>query len=126
MLVNDFKIECVKYENFQVWDVENMEAFFNGNQIIPQIFKDTFKVTTDSFLKDKTQLPSSDLEIVERVLDQIGDKHFYIFTTGDKNHLELIGMQMSKIMDFGIDISKINETHLYVVIMDKKKAYAMA
>ena len=51
----------------------------------------------------------------------IGDKHFVLFTLHDKNHLELIQMQNSRVMNFGIDIESISPNHVYILIMDKLK-----
>ena len=33
MIVKNFKDTCAEYDNFQIWDVENMDAFLNGNGI---------------------------------------------------------------------------------------------
>jgi len=58
-------------------------------------------------------------------LDQIGDKHFFIFTYHDDNHWQLVQMQTQKVMSFGIDIEHVIEKdHVYILLMDKKAEYS--
>ena len=124
MLVENFKSKCGEYENFQIWDVENLEAFFKGNGVIKEIFEKEYKIKLDSFLEKRDLLPNSDIDIVERLLDHVGNKHFFAFTYHSKNHMELILMQEQKVMNFGIDIKEVDKEHAFVVIMDKKEVYA--
>ena len=58
---------------------------------------------------------------MKNLLSLVDDKSFFLFTHYDENHLELIGMQKMKVMDFGLDIEKIRNDHVYIMIMDKKK-----
>lgn len=124
MLVENFKDTAHQYENFAVWDVENMSAFLRGNSALGDILKNDFKISVDEFEARRSEIPKTNMEIMEQLLDQIGDKHFFIFTYHDPKHGQLIQMQTKKIMDFGIDIEKdIEEYHVYILLMDKKPDY---
>lgn len=124
MLVENFKSTCGQYENFQIWDLETLNDFFKGNQVIPEIFENEFKVKLNDFKAERQLLAYSDIEIIERILNLVADKHFFTFTFHSKNHTELIFMQEQKIMNFGIDIKTINPAHAFIIIMDKKKVHA--
>ena len=103
-----------------VWDIENIDAFFAGNAVIPEIFKNDYKMETSEYASRKEEVADSEMDIMKKILDQIGDKYFYIFTHHDPWHLELIKLQESRVMTFGIDINKIDPEHVYIIIMDKK------
>ena len=122
MIVKNFKDTCAEYDNFQIWDVENMDAFLNGNGIFAEIFKTDYKMSIAEFNSRRDEISLSNMEIMESMLDQIGDKHFFVFTYHNDNHAELVWMQDQKVMNFGIDINNINQEHVYIVIMDKKSA----
>ena len=121
MIVQDFRENCNKYDNFEIWDIENLETFLNGNAILPQIFKTDYKMTVEELKTRREEIPQSDVGIIDSLLDQVGDKHFFTFTLDDKNHFELIIMQDTKTMDFGVDIKNIDKGHIYAIIMDKLK-----
>jgi hypothetical protein len=120
MIVKNFKDNCADYESFQIWDVENMDAFLNGNGVFVEIFNNEYKMPITEFNERRDEISQSNMEVMETMLDQIGDKHFYIFTYHSDNHSELVHMQDNKIMTFGIDINHIDKDHVYIVIMDKK------
>ncbi len=122
MIVKNFKDTCAEYDNFQLWDIENMDAFLNGNGIFEEIFKNDYKMSISEFNTKRSEISASNMEIMESMLDQIGDKHFYIFTYHNDNHAELVYMQDSKVMNFGININEIDPEHVYVIIMDKKSS----
>ena len=120
MLVKNFKEVCFQYDNFQVWDVPNMDDFMNGNSVLEEIFKNDYKMSyADSRVK-RSEIKDTDLQIMHKLLDQIDNKHFFIFTWHDDNHSELVQMQNLKIMNFGIDINEIEKDHVYIILMDKK------
>lgn len=124
MLVGNFKDTAHQFDNFAVWDVENMNAFLNGNGALSEIFKHDFKMSIEEFDARRSEIPKTNMEIMEQLLDQIGDKHFYIFTWHDDNHWELVQMQVQKIMNFGIDIENVIEKdHVYILLMDKKPEF---
>lgn len=120
MLINDFSETCRFYENFEIWDIENMNAFFKGNTVLSTIFEDKYKMPYLDFEAKRTEIEETNMQIIEKVLDYVGDKSFYIFTCHNENHLELIKMQQQKMMNFGVDINNIKNNHVYVIIMDKK------
>lgn len=119
MLVKNFFETCAQYENFQIWDVENMNAFLNGNGVLQEIFKNDYKISVEEFEERRSEIADSNMKIMENLLDQIGDKHFYPFTKDDQNHFQLIRMQDTNVMNFGIDIKDIDQSHVYIMIMDK-------
>ena len=121
MLVQQFSENPFQYKDFEVWDVENMTAFFNGNGVLKEIFEKEYKILISDFDKRRAEMPESNLAIIANILDQIGDKHFFIFTLHDSNHLELIKMQNTGVMNFGLNIESISPDHVYILIMDKVK-----
>lgn len=121
MLVTHFAENAENYENFEIWDVDSFESFYTGNPIIKEIATKEFKVVGDKKELLYKQKITENIPVVEDVLDLINDKHFFVFTLHDPNHLELVGMQKTKTMDFGVDISNIDPNHSYIVVMDKRK-----
>lgn len=119
MIVKNFIDTCKEYENFQIWDVENMDAFLGGNEIFKEIFTNDYKMSIFEFNTKRDEIPNTNMEIMESMLEQVGDKHFYVFTYHCDNHAELVHLQDNKIMNFGIDINKVDPEHVYIVIMDK-------
>ncbi len=122
MLVNDFKNKVNEYKNFEVWEVSGMNDFFKGNTILKTIFETDYKIKLSDFFSKRHEIQETDLAIMHKLLDQVGDKHFYIFTLLDPNHLELIQIQDMKLMDFGMDIAEIKNNCVYIMIMDKVKS----
>ena len=122
MLANEFSETCFQYENFMVWDIENVDAFFKGNEVLKTIFEDCYKIPFKDYKERRTEIQETDLQMMTKLLNYVDDKHFFIFTIHDENHMELVKMQRSKIMDFGLNIEDIRNDHVYVMIMDKKTA----
>ena len=120
VILENFNEVCQRYENFEIWDIESMDAFFTGNEIINTIFEDEYKFSVKQFDEKRLDIADTNEEIIVKILDHVGDKHFFLFTLHNPNHLELVAMQNQKIMNFGIDIQDIQADHFYVVIMDKK------
>lgn len=121
MLVQDFKNTVSQYENFAVWDVENIDDFFEGNGVIKEIFEKEYRMPLAQLKQRRTEIPETDNGLMAAILDLVADKYFYFFTLNDPNHLELIHMQESKIMSFGINIANVDPSHVYIVMMDKQK-----
>ena len=122
MLANEFSETCFQYENFMVWDIENMDAFFKGNEVLKTIFEDCYKIPFKDFKERRKEIQETDLQMMTKLLNYVDDKHFFIFTIHDENHLELVKMQRMKVMDFGLNIEDIRKDRVYVMIMDKKTA----
>ncbi|MBV6484166.1 MAG: hypothetical protein KFKLKKLM_00656 [Flavobacteriales bacterium] len=122
MLANEFSETCFQYENFMVWEIENMDAFFKGNEVLKTIFEDCYKIPFKDFKERRKEIQETDLQMMTKLLNYVDDKHFFIFTIHDENHLELVKMQRTKIMDFGLNIEDIRKDRVYVMIMDKKTA----
>ena len=120
MIVTEFRDSCKLYEGFQVWEIESIDAFFDGNEILATIFQDVYNMPIDELVEKRNNIPDSDLEIMQNMLRLVDDKSFFVFTHYDENHLELVNMQKMNIMNFGIDIEKIKNDHVYAMIMDKK------
>ncbi len=121
MLVSEFSDTCKLYEGFQVWEIESIEAFFKGNEILATIFQDFYNIPMDEFSEKRKEIADSDFDIMTNLLDLVNDKSFFLFTLHDNNHLELVSMQKMNIMNFGMDIEKIKNDHVYAMIMDKAK-----
>lgn len=120
MLVTEFSETCFQYNNFEVWQIDSLDDFFKGNSILAKIFEDYYKIPLSDLKNKRVEIPDSDMHIINRLLSQVDDKHFFIFTLHDENHLELIKMQRLKIMNFGIDIEQIKPDKVFVMLMDKK------
>lgn len=121
MIVTTFTQSCKDYENFAIWDVEDMDAFFGGSDVLMEIFENDYKMPHTEYKTKREEILDTDIEVMAKLLDQVGDKHFLIFTLHDTNHLELIQMQENKVMSFGMDIQKIEGDRVYIVMMDKKE-----
>jgi hypothetical protein len=122
MLANEFNDTCFQYENFMVWDIENIDAFFKGNEVLTTIFEDCYKMPFKDFKERRAEIQETDLQMMTKLLNYVDDKHFFIFTIHDENHMELVKMQRMKVMDFGLNIEDIRQDRVYVMIMDKKTA----
>ena len=121
MIVTEFSDSGKLYESFEVWEIESIEAFFKGNEILTTIFQDFYKMPIDDFVEKRNDIRDSDLDIMKNMLSLVSDKSFFVFTHYDENHLELVGMQKMNTMNFGMDIENIKNDHVYAMIMDKKK-----
>ncbi len=122
MLVNEFSSTCRLYEGFQVWEIENITAFLNGNGVLASIFQDYYNIPIEEIEEKRSDIADSDFDIITKLLSLVNDKSFFIFTLHDKNHLDLVGMQRMKVMNFGIDIEKIKDDRVYAIIMDKRSS----
>lgn len=119
MIVKNFQENCKLYKKFQIWDVTDMDDFMSDNPVLNEIFLNDYKMTYAEVKEDRTEIADSNLTIMNGLLDQIGDKHFYIFTWHDDNHAELVKMQDLNIMNWGVDINDIQKDHVYIIMMDK-------
>lgn len=119
MLVQDFQNTCFQYSNFQIWEVESMAAFFDGSEAIPLAFEHLYGMPLAEFSARRSEIPSTEMEIMENVLEHIGDKFFYVFTYHSDNHAVLVHMQEHDVMSFGIDINDVRQDCVYICIMDK-------
>lgn len=125
MLVQNFSDNPSQFEDFEVWEIENMQSFFDCNGVIKEIFENEYKMKVSEFDKKRNELPETNMGIITGILDQVGDKHFFVFTAYDKNHSELIAMQTSGQMNFGINIEDISNEKVYFLVMDKRKETRM-
>ena len=119
MIVKNFQSTCNEYKNFQIWDVSTMDDFMSDNPVLNEIFTKDYEMPYIEAKENRTEIPDSDLTIMDALLDQIGDKHFYIFTWHDNNHSEVVQMQNLKVMNWGIDINEVKKDHVYIIMMDK-------
>ena len=121
MLASDFTDTCTLYEGFEVWEIESLGAFFKGSEILATIFEDFYKIPLSELAEKRKTIADNDFDIMQNLLTLVHDKTFFLFTLHDPNHLELIGLQKTNVMNFGIDIEKIRKDRVYAMIMDKKK-----
>lgn len=122
MLVNEFSETYRLYEGFQIWEIENITAFLNGNGVLATIFQDLYNFPVEEIKEKRSEITDSDFDIIIKLLSLVNDKSFFIFTLHDKNHLDLVGMQRMKVMNFGTDIEKIRNDRVYAIIMDKRSS----
>ena len=80
MLAVNFKEDYSQYENFMVWEIADMDAFFEGNGAIVEIFQDHYDMPVEDFHTRRKEISQTKMQVMETVLDQVGDKHFFIFT----------------------------------------------
>lgn len=125
MIVGNFKEHVTEFDNFQIWDVSTFDDFLAGNAVIREIASKEFKVISAKREELLKKPVISSIALIQDVLDLINDKHFLVFEKNDDVHTELKIMQHTKVMNFGVDISDIDESHVYIMIMDKasKKAF---
>lgn len=125
MIVGNFRDHATEYDNFQIWDISTFKEFLDGNAVIREIATKEFKIVSDKREELVKKPVTKSIAMMEDVLDLINDKHFLVFEKHDEVHNDLKIMQRSKVMDFGIDISEIDPSHVYIMIMDKasKKAF---
>ncbi len=121
MIVTEFSETCQLYTDFQIWEIENLDAFFKGNEILTTIFFDHYKIDVKELKEKRKEIKDSDMDIITKLLSFVDNKSFFIFTLHNENHLELVKMQQLKIMNFGVNIEEVKGDCVYVVIMDKKK-----
>lgn len=119
MIATEFGETYASYENFMVLAVNSIEEFLDLNDVIPRIFKDYYKFPVSEFNKRKDEIEESHMDIIVRILANVDDKYFFVFTLHDSNHMELIKLQRLKIMNFGTDIEKIDNDKVYIIAMDK-------
>lgn len=122
MIVQDFKNTLTQYSNFEIWDVEDIDAFFKGNGAITEIFEKEYHIPFSLFKQRRSEIKENDFQLMTNILDHVGDKHFLLFTYGDANHNDLVYLQDSRTMNFGINIDGIHHYHVYIMIMDKIKS----
>lgn len=121
MLVQDFKNNAYQFTNFEVWEINNLEDFFKGNQVLKEIFEKEYRIPLANLKARRNEVPETDSGLMAAVLDMVADKYFFLFTFFDKSHQELIFMQESGIMNFGMNIGNLDDNKVYVIIMDKLK-----
>ena len=80
MLTAEFSERCYQYENFQVWEVENIDAFFEGNGILAKIFHDHYSIPYDELKERRSEIQDTDYQIMTKLLGKVDDKYFFIFT----------------------------------------------
>ncbi len=120
MLVSEFGKTSQQYTGFQVWEVESLPAFFDGSEVLGDIFQDQYHMPAQELNQRRNEIEGTDLDIMTNLLKRVDNKSFFVFTLNDVNHLELVVMQKNKAMNFGIDIQNIRNDCVYVMMMDDK------
>ena len=121
MLASEFSEMCYQYSGFHVWEIENIDAFFSGNDVLTTCFKDYYDMPFEDFKEKRHEIVDTDYQMITKLLGMVDDKYFFIFTLHDENHKELVKMQRMKVMDFGVNIEDIRNDRVYAMIMDKNK-----
>ncbi len=122
MLVQDFRETCSQYSNFEIWEVDSIAAFFRGSEALPAAFEHLFQMPFLEFEERRSEIAHTDMEIMEQILDRIGDKFFFRFTYHCPNHAILVDLQNHNIINFGVDINEVRQDCVYICIMDKAAA----
>ena len=125
MLVEDFLNRCHDYKNFHIVALESMAAFFSLSDIISTVFEHLYGMPLSSFQERRSEIRRTEMEIMEEVLDHIGDRHFFIFTYHSDNHAVLVQLQDNGVMSFGMDVNDVRKDHVYICIMEKNGSPGM-
>lgn len=123
MIATEFGETYTQFEKFSIWDVESMDAFFEGNEVLMEIFQNNFNMPLSEFNERRSEIEISNMDIMKGLLNQVGDKYFLIFTFHDDNHWELVKLQKQKLMNFGVDIENITDNHVYILTMDRRAGF---
>lgn len=121
MIVADFKTNFHMYENMAIWEIAKITDFFKAHEMLKEIFEKEYKFSFDNRHDPANNFTDSDIEVVNKLLDHFGDKHFMVFSNNDPTHSLLKEFQDKKIINFGMDIYVLNPTKIYVLEMDKTK-----
>ncbi len=120
MLIQDFQRTCFQYTNFGIWKVDSIDKFFDGADVLPVAFEHLFEMPFAEFHTRRSEIQLSDMEIMEKTLDTIDDKFFFIFTYHSDNHAVLVELQDKGVMNFGLDINDVREDCVYICMMDRR------
>ncbi len=124
MTITDFGNDYVLYENMSIWEVKSLPDFFKAHEDLLEIFEKEYGFAFDK-LSDQKDFNDSDIMVISKLLDQFGDKFFYVFSNNDTHHNELKILQDNRTMNFGMDIYVIHPSKIYVLEMDKTKDLKM-
>ena len=118
MLVKDFQRTCFQYANFAIWKIDNIDEFFGGADVLSVAFEHLFEMPLAEFRERRSEIPQSDMKIMQKILDAIDDKFFFIFTYHSDNHAVLVDLQERGVMNFGLDINDVRDDCVYICMMD--------
>lgn len=124
MIVTDLLSNIKLYNNMSIWSIPNLEEFMKMHNSLQDAFKQEYQ--TDYTNRFNAGFMDPDQVAITKLLDYFEDKHFFVFSLNDQQHMELIMLQDKKILNFGIDINQIRPDLIYVLEMDKTtdlKAY---
>ena len=121
MIVRDYKDQFNMFDNMAIWAISSMEEFFTSHQQIEEIFAAEYGFSYSSRNEQAEKFIDTDIMMVSRLLDLFGDKHFFVFSENDAQHIILKELQDKKLISFGMDIYVLKPNHIYVLEMDKTK-----
>lgn len=124
MTITDFSDNYLMYENMSIWEIKSIDEFFKAHESMPEIFEKEYGFPYDK-RNEHNAFKDSDIMVVSTLLDNFGDKYFFIFSNNDKHHNDLKAIQDKKVINFGMDIHVIHPTRIYVLEMDKTKDMKM-
>lgn len=119
MTITDFASNYLKYDNMSVWEIKTLDEFFKAHESMGEIFEKEYGFPYKQLESQKDKFTDSDIEVVSKLLDHFGDKHFFVFSYNDTHHNDLKLLQDKKVINFGIDIHVVNPQRIYVLEMDK-------
>lgn len=121
MIATDFSEKYLMFENMAIWDIPSMEDFFTSHNMMLEIFEKEYGFSYSQRYGKESNFTDGDMAVVEKLLDCFGDKHFFVFSSNDRNHVILKELQDKKMVNFGMDIHVLNPKKIYVLEMDKTK-----
>ena len=104
MTVTDFDKNYRLFENMAIWEIQDLNHFFEGEEPMLNIFKDEYGFEYSELESHKDTFTDTPFMVVSRVLDYFGDKHFFVFENNNKH---------------------LNPNRIYVLMMDKSKNPAL-
>jgi hypothetical protein len=119
MTITDYSSSYLKYNNMSIWEIKTLDELFKAHESMLEIFEKEYGFPYNKLNEQKEDFTDSDVKVVSKLLDHFGDKHFFVFSYGDKHHGDLKTLQDKKTINFGVDIHVINPQRVYVLEMDK-------
>ena len=109
------------YENLAIWEINDLESFFNAHGLLKEIFVREYRMLFERRFNAENNFTDSDSVVVGKLLNHFADKYFVVFENGDPNYILLKEFQEKSVLDFGRDMNVLDPSKIYVLEMDKKK-----
>lgn len=124
MTITDFRENYLMYEDMSIWEIKSLDEFFKAHESLLEIFEKEYGFPYNK-RSEHSEFKDSDIMVVSTLLDNFGDKYFFVFSNNDKHHNDLKTIQDKKAINFGMDIHVIHPRKIYVLEMNKTKDMKM-